>query len=211
MKTKIPTAFLLIAIVLVAATLVVSCKSQPTQTATKPPDPTAEDKKTETINGFLIPNSADGYNWPAGAEVTIRVYSAPGGSLLATTKAVIEPGGHFVQPVGMTMSPGMAVEVTDGKTTHSTTLVAMAIDKIDVDGDTVSGTSPGGAKIFVILGNMEDNTQTYLWVTADGGGHWQASFAGKFDITPTTVVQVTVPDANGNGTVVKVNQSELTR
>jgi hypothetical protein len=204
MKTKIPAALLLIALVLVAATLVVSCKLQPTQTATKPPDPTAEEKKTETINGFLIPDSADGYNWPAGAKVTIRVYSAPGGSLLATTSAVIEPGGHFVQGLGMTLSPGMAVEVTDGRTTRSTTLVAMTIDKIDVDGDTVSGTSPGGAKLHVNVVDLATGKEGVLWATADGSGHWQTSFAGEFDITPTTVVQATAPDSNGNGTVVKI-------
>jgi hypothetical protein len=203
MKTKLLIPFLLAAMLLI----LVACKAQVVKTETNPPG----DKETEIVNGFLIPDSVDGYNWPSGAEVTIRVYSAPGGGLLTSTKGVVESGGHFVLPVDMTMTPGMTVEATDGKTTQTTTLVSLTIDDIDVDGDTVSGTALGGGKLHINLGNLDDNTSAVVWATADGGGHWKASFAGVFDITPTTVVQATEVDANGNGTIVKINQSELNR
>ena len=161
------------------------------------------------VYGFLNLDSVGGENWPASARPTIRVFSAPGGELLFTGEAMTDQDGNFFQSVGVDLVPGMAVEVDDGMETDSVTLVPLTLDVIDPDADIVSGTAPNGAAIFVVLGNVDSKVNAYLWVTADSNGLWQANFTGQFDIASRAAAQVMVPDADGNGTVIKISLEEM--
>jgi hypothetical protein len=75
---------------------------------------------------------------------------------------------------------------------------------VDPVSDSLSGTAPAGAKININLGDIGTDIKGYLSVTATGDGHWEASFSGNYDINSQTVVQATIPDANGNGTIIKI-------
>lgn len=158
---------------------------------------------TPHINGFLIPHGVDGYDWPSKSQVTIYIFATLGGGLLFTGNSTTDQTGHFYEDVGVNLIPGMEVEVNNGTNTKSVTLVPLTVAHIDLAGDTISGTSLGGARIFVQVFNGSKTAN--LWVTAGGNGLWKASFAGHFDVTGMTIVQVTSPGANGSGTVVKIN------
>jgi len=88
-----------------------------------------------TVDGFLYPDSVDGYNWPANALVTIRVYSAPGGELLYTGDARTDQNGQLITSIGVHLIPGMVVEVDDGMETESVTIVPLTVDVIDPVGE----------------------------------------------------------------------------
>jgi basic membrane protein A and related proteins len=161
------------------------------------------------VDGFLNLDAVGGANWPASARPTIRVFSAPGGELLFTGEGMTDQDGNFYQNVGVDLVAGMAVEVDDGMETESVTLVPLTLDVIDPDADIVSGTAPGGAVIFLYVGEIDGKTGAFLSVTADSNGLWQANFTGQFDITSRTGVQVKAPDADGNGTVIKISLEEM--
>jgi hypothetical protein len=162
------------------------------------PTPVSEGPR---MGGFLMPHGADGEGWPPYAEVTIQVYDRPQGTVLSTRKSQAGGDGHFYQDVDVTTQPGMVVAVTGGKVTRLVTLVPLTIESIDPAGDTVSGSAPQGAEVILNLG---DNGQsTVLRTVTSEAGLWKADFSNQFDITETTVVQATVRDTNGNGTVYK--------
>jgi basic membrane protein A len=152
----------------------------------------------QNINGFLNLDSVGGENWPSNIWLTIHIFAAPGGPLLFTGESLTDQSGGFYQDLGVDLKPGVVVEVNDCLDTRSVTLVPFTIDVIDPDSDTVSGTAPSGVRIFVVV-----SKEAYLWVTAGSNGLWQASFAGKFDITNQTTAQAIAQDANGNGTAIK--------
>lgn len=154
------------------------------------------------INGFLIPTAVDGYDWPANAQLTIRIFATPGGVLLFTRQAMTDQAGKLLTDVGVSLAPGMAVEVTDGVVTKSVTLVPLTVTIIDPVGDTVSGTGPSGAKIDVIV--SDGGPGTGASVIAGNDGHWQVSFARKFDISSKTIVSVDAVGTDKGGTVVKL-------
>ena len=154
------------------------------------------------VYGFLIPTGVGGDDWPANDQLTIRIFATPGGELLFTGEAATDQGGQFYRDVGVSLAPGMAVEVTDGEVTKSITLVPLTVAVIDPVGDTVSGTAPIGAKIDVIV--TDGGQGTGVSVIAGNDGHWQASFAGKYDLSSKTVVQVEALGPDKSGTVVKL-------
>jgi len=157
-----------------------------------------------TVEGFLTPDSVDGYYWPANAHLTIRIYSAPGGPLLYTGEAITDQDGKLLQGVSVDLIPGMVVEVDDDTETNSVTLVHLTVDVIDLAGDIVSGTAPSGANLLVYVGGPEWQGMVYLSITAGSDGGWQANFAGKYNITSDTAISVDAREANGNGTIIKI-------
>jgi basic membrane protein A and related proteins len=161
-----------------------------------------------TIDGFLTPDSVDGYDWPATAHLTIRVFSAPGGELLYTGDATTDQDGKLIQRVDMDLIAGMVVEVDDGTETESVTLVLLTLDVIDPAGDTISGTAPSGASLQVFVGGSQWQGMEYVSITAGSDGRWQANFAGQYDITSDTTISADVLEANGNKTIVKIGPGE---
>ncbi len=158
----------------------------------------------QAIGGFLNLNDVDGSDWPADTNLTIRVFSAPGGQLIFTGTTQTDAHGSFDRHTSADLVPGTEVEVDFGAETSSVFLVPLTIDNVDMVADTVSGTAPAGSKIDLNLGDIGTDIKGYLSVTASSDGHWQASFSGNYDINSQTVVQATVPDENGNGTVIKI-------
>jgi basic membrane protein A len=158
----------------------------------------------QTIGGFLNLNAVDGSDWPANALLTIRVFATPGGELIFTGSTLTDQNGSLFQQVNVDLVPGMDVEVNFGAEISSVTLVPLTVDVVDPVSDSLSGTAPAGAKINISLGDIGTDIKGYLSVTASGDGHWEASFSGNYDINSQTVVQATVPDTNGNGTIIKI-------
>jgi hypothetical protein len=204
-------------LVILAAFLLAACRPAPAPVRSSPtpsqPAPTPAISSTATavssppasphINGFLAPPSVDGYDWPPNVDVTIQVYDRPRGHLIFTGIGKTGGDGHFVQGVGVTTIPGMAVAVTYGQETQSVVLVPLAITNIDPAGDTVSGTATNGARVFLYIGDSGQSAE--LWTTTSEAGQWRADFSGHYDITETTLVQATLPEASGNGTVFKTS------
>jgi hypothetical protein len=174
--------------------------SQPTTPTTGSPP---KESKVPQMNGFLKPYGADGANWPPNVEVTIQVYDHPQGQVIFTGKSQTGGDGHFFQDVGLTTRPGMAVAVSYGQDTQSVVLVPLAITAIDPSGDTVSGTATQGAQI--VLYTSDHGKDAVLEAPTSEAGQWQADFAGRFDITDSTIVQAVIRDANGNGTAFKTD------
>jgi hypothetical protein len=178
-----------------------ACQPSTPPVPTAPPAKPTAPPSLASMAGFLKPYGADGDGWPPEAAVTIQVYDRPQGKVLYTGQAQADANGRFYADVGVTTQPGMAVSVTDGKTTRATVLVPVAITAMDLEGDSVSGTAAPGATVTVYLGDSDRNGVGQA--TASGDGHWTASFAGLFDITEGTVAQATVRDSDGNGTIYK--------
>jgi FecR protein len=149
------------------------------------------------IGGFLNLDAVDGENWPASTSVSIRVFSAPGGTLLFNGTASTNEAGHFYMDVGTDLVPGMAVEVTDGAFTKDVTLVPLTVDAINPATGTVSGTALAGSEVTVRSGTW------FQSVTANDKGVWTANSRGSLD-TMRERIQVEAPDGDGDRTVVKI-------
>ncbi len=151
-------------------------------------------------------NAVDGANWPGNTWLTIRIELAEG-EVVFTGDAHTDRVGHFFQSVGVDLVPGMSAVVDGCMESESTTIAPMTIDVIDQEKDLVSGTAPSGTEIQIVAdtgGQWND-----LSVVKADDGRWQASYAGKFDIVSTTVIQATALDAQGNGTAVKIQAGLL--
>ncbi len=124
-----------------------------------------------------------GQNW--SGTVTIDFYDQGNGSLLYTTQADIDEGGNFDFWLGdFDIQPGHFVTATDGITRKELVVTSLAIDEIDMDADTISGTTEPGAQIRADGGTPQDPTSRNT--TADVNGYWIVDFSVPQVGNPTT-------------------------
>jgi len=128
-------------------------------------------------------NRVSGQKWLG--TVTIDIYD-PEGFLLHTTQSVIDEWGNFDVWLeeGKDIQPGYFVTVTDVTATKELVVTSLAIIEIDMDADTVSGTTGSYAQIRVDGGTPQDPTSRNT--TADGNGYWIVNFSVPQDGNPTT-------------------------
>jgi hypothetical protein len=137
-----------------------------------------------TNAGYSIPNPAFsvnaegnavwGWEWAPG-EVSITVNDGSAG-----TVPTDEWGNFGTDALGVDIIPGDTVTVTDGTTTKTHTVTALAITSVDPDTSTVTGTtdSADGSLVEVHLNGPDGWRLRSVQVT---GGVWTADFATPVD------------------------------
>ncbi|NNF65462.1 MAG: hypothetical protein HKN07_14550, partial [Acidimicrobiia bacterium] len=121
----------------------------------------------------------EAYDFPVGATLTLEITGAPDPFTAVSQQNPENPCetiatfdlGEFEIPEEAT------VTVTDdaGTPPVTHTLIAFTIDNVDPEADTISGTSPSGARVLV----QADGNWRY--VNADDSGNWLANFAVSGD------------------------------
>lgn len=133
--------------------------------------------------------------WTVGdtLELTIDDY--------ATTIIAEEPEeglDGFGIGIDYDIRPGDVVtvtDVTDGVTTKSHTVTAVAVTAVDIAADVAYGTALPGTDLTVYVPTTE------LWTSAADDGTWMADFSSFTDIVPGTSVSAEQYDSDGDSTV----------
>jgi hypothetical protein len=99
---------------------------------------------------------------------------------------------------------GNLVNVSDGTTTKTHTIIDVTVTSIDTEADQVHGSASPGARVLVSASMFDE--QSSRWVMADSGGNWMADFSvladGQpiYDINNTTRLYVSEFDDDGDAT-----------
>jgi hypothetical protein len=139
----------------------------------------AEAQASPNIAANLIWDLVTGGGWPDGATVTLEIDDPTNGAGVDyTDQATAHPspdGPDFQFELAGTfdIQPGHEVSVSDGTTTKTHTVTALAVTHVDPDSDTVSGTAAPGSDVHV--GGGPD--PAFRLVQADGAGNWTADFS----------------------------------
>lgn len=137
----------------------------------------------------------DGMDWPDGSFVNITVEDKPECEVIKQSW-----GGFFNGSFGegCDIEIGNTVIFSNGEIIRTHTVRNLAINKVDMDNNTVFGTADGEAVIYV----WPHATGEHIVATADGEGNWQANFSGQFDLVPRECGRSEVRDETGNATAV---------
>jgi hypothetical protein len=171
--------------------------------AATPPVGAPERADPPSPPGFDVDPNQDavwGNGWTADGAVDVVI-----GNLQApvfTTSALTDSSGNFntMGSIGYDVVAGQTVTVSDGASTRSTVITAVAVSAADPPADTVSGTAAPGSVLQVGF----DGPEYYsIQVTADGGGNWVADFAGHRDMVPGSQGNVRQDDGDGDGTHIR--------
>ncbi len=98
---------------------------------------------------------------------------------------------------GFPLVHGLVVEMTDGYTERTHTIIDITITNLDQTLDLVSGTAdPGEVETYACI----SGTCKYVYVQADVNRQWTANYHGLVNIAPGAVGSVYQYDAEGNFT-----------
>ena len=143
------------------------------------------------------PDRVEGNNFAPGTEITLTVDTGTG-PVPVSDPPTTDAFGNFNYDSDLDLDSGDVVEVSDGATTKSLTLVGLTFDVLDYGADTASGTSdqPDDTPVRVHAGNNTDDEDTTTTVT---GGTWTADFT--IDITPDMWAQASIAEPDGDETI----------
>ena len=161
-------------------------------------DATSLAKQVPRIAVWLSYAEASAHGFMPGSSVHFTIRSA-GGAVLAEDVETADSYGYAWFGVGIDLSAGMKVTVSDGTSTKELTLAALAIAYVNQVRDVVAGTAPAGARLEVFVYDHEGYGATKQ-VTADSEGKWSADFTGAYDIADTGGAYVTHYDDDGDAT-----------
>jgi hypothetical protein len=146
-----------------------------------------------------------GWDWTSGEILTLDV----GGQVITGT--VSDPSYIEFNLSGIyDIQAGDVISLTNGTITKTTTVTELAITRVDVDEDTVSGIAAPGSNVDMWVCYTTDWINTYRHVTADGNGNWVADFSvfgddpdeqNTFDILPGTWVDSQQVDEDSDATM----------
>lgn len=154
----------------------------------------------------------EGYEWPAGATVTIEIddpgtQDNPDESYTATVGIVPwDPNQTYFElnlwdEVNyIDILPGFVVTVTYGEIARQHTVVNLEFTDIDIDADIVTGTAVPDGQIDIWACEF-NNCFNIDGVPVDGTGYWSANFQGIHNIQPGTWIDSIQRDEQGNGTM----------
>ena len=142
------------------------------------------------------PDRVEGYNFAPDTTVVLTVDTGTGPVAVADPPTTDSFGNFNYNPPDLDLDPGDVVEVSDGATTRSLTLVGLTFDVLDYDTDTASGTSdqPDSTPVDVNVGNMAGGENVTTTVTS---GEWNAAFT--IDVTTDMGGQAAISDGDGDG------------
>ena len=145
------------------------------------------------------PDRVEGYNFAPDTEVTITVDTGTGPAPVSDPPTTDAFGTfNYDSDPTFDLDPGDIVEVSDGSTTRTLTLVGLTFDTLDVAADTASGSSdqPDGTPVRVNVGNDTDGEDVTTTITT---GTWTANFT--IDITADTGGQAAIAEPDGDETI----------
>jgi hypothetical protein len=169
-----------------------------------------------------------GYDWPAGATVTLTVNRNEGTAEYSANRTV---GGECdsrdtcqseYMPTGngnvwfgfvggsFLARPGDVMTMTDGATTKVETIPDLRLDVEDASGDTVSGTTemplPVGSFLVTHSEYPWSNGGVHHDVVPASDGSWQTSYAGETEVDGSAAVQF---DEDGDATAVNAPRPDV--
>jgi hypothetical protein len=123
-----------------------------------------------------------GNGWTPGTTVTVTIGDPA--NPFVEEQVTVNSDEFF----GMTTSgvydiqPGDYIEVTDGSMAKGHTVTHLAVDVVDTDADTVTGTAYPNARVHTWI----DGADVYLETEADEFGNWIFDYSSDFDIVVGT-------------------------
>ncbi len=118
--------------------------------------------------------------WPAFADLTLKVNTS-------TFYATVDFWGRATfEDLGIEITPGDLIEMTDGDTTKNHTVPLLEVTDVNWDLDKVTGNTDPDTEIMVSAEFPDGSGNSTLWVTSDELGRWYADFSGIVDIVPGT-------------------------
>ncbi len=132
---------------------------------------------------FPNENGVEGYGWPLDAEVTLTVDGAPYASPQTVVVNPGDPSGTYVLfdlAAIHDLAPGEVVELSDGTTTKTHTITALAVTGFDVTANTLEGVTDSELVVGLWVNRDPGNSQTSA---APDSGAWKADFS-PFDLAP---------------------------
>lgn len=151
--------------------------------------------QTPTVGAAIDGNGISLNNWEPNSTVTLDI----GG--FHTSATVNGQGNASLGPPAQSQDvvPGMTITATDGSTSKTLVVADLHIGKVDMDADTVTGTAPAAANVWV--GVTRPNTPVVsATVVADANGNWRHDFHDSVDLAPGMGVSANVADEDGDTT-----------
>jgi len=137
-------------------------------------------QQAPTVVVFPVDDHVDGWGWPDGATITVEIDDPSNGpGVDYSDSTVAHPNSfeffdfHFPLTGVFDVQAGDVVSVSDGVTTTTHTVTALAVTAVDPDADTVSGTAAPGSNVDVGL-HLSNAVRHEV---ADGSGNWTADFS----------------------------------
>ena len=142
---------------------------------------------------YLSNNQVSGDEWSPNSTITVTI----GGQSWETQS---DSNGEFDLSISQfQILPGTQVQVSDGTSTRTHTVINLSVTNTDVDTNTLTGIAdPGDLQVMAC-------TSGYCYSkypVADSGGNWTANFTGTEDITLDSYGWIYQYDDQGNYTVV---------
>ncbi|MBI5951555.1 MAG: BMP family ABC transporter substrate-binding protein [Chloroflexi bacterium] len=156
-----------------------------------------DDDGDTTMYGMNVPNSRiiarinentiEGNEWPDGATVTLKIDDP---DVVGTENYTDSQEAHYppwdsrntylrFELDGFILEPGHIVTMTDGDTTKVLTVVDIEATGWNLSADTISGTAPANADVWVNVWETDDWTPRHI--QANALGNWTADFGHMGD------------------------------
>lgn len=151
---------------------------------------------------FQTFDEVDGYAAP-GATVTITRTPQMGPQESDTTTASTNDGSYWVGFAAI--EPNDVIEVDNGSSLISTTVVSLTATATPWVNDIITGTAPADSEVGVAVWQISP-VGRWLWhkktVTSGGSGDYSADFSGILNLDRMSGVWVIFPDISGNETII---------
>jgi len=171
----------------------------------------------DTVQSYLYPDEVfhvDTFSYlfghaTPGQPVTMTVYVTQTSSVRwnGTATANWPHGDYWAQNVDI--EPGDMVEVDLGGGTVITATASNLTARPDAALERVTGTCPPGETVRVFARNWQLDTYAETTTTADGSGHYTATFAG-FDLKASHGVYPAFADAEGDEVLLSASPPNIT-
>ncbi len=156
-----------------------------------------DDDGDSTMYGTNVPNTRiiarinenviEGNEWPDGATVTLTIDDP---AVVGTVNYTDSLEAYYppwdsrntylrFELDGFTLAPGHIVTMTDGTTTKTLTVADIKVTGWNLTADTLSGTAPANADVWVNVWETDDWTPRH--VKANALGNWTADYGHKGD------------------------------
>lgn len=156
-------------------------------------NPEREQRSTPVLYVNLKSGQVDGHNWLPLTNITLTIGEDDWTSLSS------EDGSVSFDIDDLDLLPDQLIEMTDGTTSISHTVIDLGVTYVDTENDIVygKGAPDSSVDIYAYDGVSVDN---YLNVTTNESGNWEANFSGQVEIGSDTSGYIYQYDTAGNST-----------
>ena len=170
--------------------------------------------KTPQIEANLSVNSIEGWDWLYGTEVNVTIDDPANGAGNDFSDTTSMGGNsfypHFVMKLGsFKLAAGQTITITGGSVSKSHVVRNLAITGVDIDKDSISGTSDSinEIKIWIVDGNgriyqRTDSLKKGVWISDFAHAGDQPWEVGTFDIKEATQLFLKQEDEDGDATLI---------